>query len=245
MARTINNRIGEKFKTIEGYTVEIIEYLHANNCTIQFEDGNIIKNTRVFYLQKGKVFNPNHKTLLGVGFIGFGNYQSRIKGGDFTKAYKVWTSMLTRCYSEKLHSRLPTYSDCTVHDSWHNFQNFAAWFEENYIEGFSLDKDIIFRGNKIYSPDTCCFVPREINSLFNKQNTEDGVLPKGVSVHGNRFVAKIYKIGNPRTNVSFTSPQEAYDNYKISREKFIKDIANEWKSKISEKAYKALHDYKL
>lgn len=59
----------------------------------------------------------------------------------------------------------PTYEGCTVCDEWLYFSNFKKWFDENYIEGFQLDKDIIIRGNKVYSPQTCCFVPKEINII--------------------------------------------------------------------------------
>jgi hypothetical protein len=77
--------------------------------------------------------------------------------------------MMMRCYSLKWSSKFPTYKDCIVDERWHNFQIFGEWFEENYVEGFELDKDILGKSSKIYSPETCCFVPQEINLMFTKR----------------------------------------------------------------------------
>lgn len=54
---------------------------------------------------------------------------------------------------------------------WHMYENFYKWFKDNYIEGFSLDKDIAIEGNKEYSPTACAFVPQSVNSLFAHPET--------------------------------------------------------------------------
>ena len=96
------------------------------------------------------------------------------------KAYQAWSNMLTRGYSKKYKNERTTYKDVTVCEEWHNFQNFAKWFEENYIEGWHLDKDILVKGNKVYSEGACCFVPPEINNLFTKADRIRGKYPIGV-----------------------------------------------------------------
>ena len=82
--------------------------------------------------------------------------------------------MLGRCYNEYNLKRRPTYKGCEVCDEWLNFQNFAEWFDNNYYtidnEAVCLDKDILIKGNKTYSPEACVFVPITINSLFTKIN---------------------------------------------------------------------------
>ena len=86
--------------------------------------------------------------------------------------------MLRRCYDEKLHKKYPTYIDCKVCEEWLNFQNFAKWYYNNYYEieneKICLDKDILHKGNKIYSPDNCVFVPNNINVLFVKSDKSRG-----------------------------------------------------------------------
>lgn len=80
--------------------------------------------------------------------------------------------MLNRCYNEKCQEKHPSYIECTVCDEWHNFQVFAKWHEENYINGFHLDKDIRIKGNKTYSPSACSFVSQSDNSKENAKTYE-------------------------------------------------------------------------
>lgn len=105
--------------------------------------------------------------------IGEGNY----KVSDNTIVnlnYSTWLSMLKRCYNIEFQFKHSSYIGCSVHEDWHNFQNFAKWYDENYYsignERIALDKDILVKGNKIYSPETCIFVPHNINNLFTKGN---------------------------------------------------------------------------
>jgi len=73
---------------------------------------------------------------------------------------KAWENMKQRCYSEIYQKQYPTYKGCYVCDEWLNdYETFKKWFYEHYKESFVLDKDILFEGNKIYSPETCCFCP--------------------------------------------------------------------------------------
>lgn len=101
-------------------------------------------------------------TVLGVGYRGGA---SAYENGKRKKSYSVWQSMLTRCYSEKYQVQKPTYRGCTVCKEWHNFSVFEQWFNDNYIEGYELDKDSIVENNKVYSPSTCLFISRRDNTI--------------------------------------------------------------------------------
>lgn len=104
-------------------------------------------------------------TVYGVGCFGVGHHTSRDNGKCSVK-YRTWQNMLKRCYCPKEQERTPTYNGVTVCDEWHNYQNFADWFDLNYIKGHNLDKDVKQRGvnNKIYSPSTCIFITKGENS---------------------------------------------------------------------------------
>lgn len=106
--------------------------------------------------------------------------------------YRAWASMLKRCYSEKQLQRNPTYKDCTVCDEWLTFSNFKAWMEKQDWQGKELDKDLLFEGNKIYSPDTCIFVSHQLNKFTTDHNAARGEYLLGVNwlKKNNKFVAR-------------------------------------------------------
>lgn len=97
--------------------------------------------------------------------------------------YSRWTSMLTRCYSEKHHKRCPTYIGCCVLPEWHYFMTFRGWMEKQDWEGKHLDKDILLSGNRIYGPDTCVFVDAKVNLFLLERQNHRGEWPIGVYFH--------------------------------------------------------------
>ena len=239
------DRTGEKHLTKEGYVIEIIKYFRWGDCTIQFEDGNILKNRIYKNIVKGNIKNPFHKSICRVGYFGAGKYSRK----KHLKIYQTWQSMLQRCYDEKLQEKYPTYKGCQVGGNWYNFQVFAKWFEETYnpetIQGWHLDKDILFKGNKIYSPETCCFIPNKINILFTKRDSKRGKYPIGVCKSGDKFKADL-KINNKKVYLgTFDTPEEAFQAYKTAKEAHIKETADEWKLQITEQVYQALINYKV
>jgi hypothetical protein len=163
--------------------------------------------------------------------------------------------MIKRCYSTKCLERDYTYKNCSVCEEWHNFQNFAKWYDENYYqvprEQMNLDKDILHKGNKIYSPDNCVFVPKMINSLFTKSNRSRGKYPIGVDYNKgmHQFRARCGRfINNQFQSVTlgfYNTSIEAFNIYKAYKEETIKLVAQYYKSLIPEKLYKALIQYQV
>ena len=248
----MNSKIGEIHKSNEGYKFEIIEYINSSQVIIKLVSDvhNFVKTTQYSTLKNGEIKNPYHKGLCNIGFIGVGNYTTKINRKD-TIYYKVWKSMIERCYNEKRLEKYPTYKDCTVCEEWHNFQNFAKWYEENYYEvdgeRMHLDKDILIKGNKVYSPETCVFVPERINTLFVKSNSSRGNLPIGVCKNGNKYVSflKGYKQAKNGYLGMFNTIEDAFYTYKKTKEEYIKQIANEYKVKIPIKLYESMMKYKV
>jgi hypothetical protein len=244
----IKNRIGEKHITNEGYEIEIVSYGGKEKCGVLFNNGLLLDNIHYSQIKSGKIKNPYHRSLFNIGYLGVGNYKASKKSVHF-KNYVTWTTMLSRCYSEEYQEKYPTYKDVTVCDEWHNFQNFAQWFEESYnpetMEGWHLDKDILVKGNKIYSPETCCFVPSEINHLFSKSNNKRGKYPIGVYKNKLLFQSQISIGGvNKSLNTSNTI-EEAFNTYKIAKEGHIKTIAEIWKDSINIRVYEAMINYQV
>ena len=163
------------------------------------------------------------------------------------KSFQVWTAMLNRCYGESFQKSKPTYVGCFVCEEWLKFSNFKAWFDENYIMKYSLDKDILFKGNKEYSPRTCCFVPVEINSLLTNSKKKRGTLPIGVSIHYKKYQAHIHKHDKLEFLGTFDSVGEAFNAYKYAKEQYIKELAEKYfqEGKINERVYDALMRYEV
>lgn len=163
--------------------------------------------------------------------------------------YKKWYCMLQRCYDPKLHKKAPTYKECSVCKEWHTLSNFKKWLEDEsngYRDGYHLDKDIIVKGNKIYSPSTCCFIPPEINALFTKSQSVRGKFPIGVSK--TKYGLFVARISTNRSHIGvFENPNDAFLAYKCEKEKLIKSLANKYfnKGDITEKVYNALMNYQV
>ena len=112
-------------------------------------------------------------------------------------------------------------------------------------EPFHLDKDILVKGNKIYSEDTCCFVPICINNLFTLRGLKRGELLIGVSKKGDRFCASIHKHGKQKGLGTFDTELEAFWAYKEAKEAYIKELAEKWKDQIDPRVYEALMKYQV
>ncbi len=169
-----------------------------------------------------------------------------VDGKKVTKPdYRVWQSMLARCYSEKYHHRQPTYVGCTVVEIWHRFSNFKSWYNINYIEGYHLDKDILIPGNKLYSPETCCFVSRAVNSLLNSHSRVKGPWPQGVCYEkkSSRFMARISINGRRQYLGCYDNPEAAYADYANAKAQYIEQHANaETRPRIKEALLKRAKD---
>lgn len=203
------------------------------------------KNEKIGDTLRGIPQSNKRGTIFGVGV---NDYEGAIRsGGVLLYAYGCWQKMIERCYREDYFIKAPTYKGCSVCDEWHYFSNFKKWFDENYVDGYALDKDILVKGNKIYSPDTCCFVPTEINSLLVKKNATRGKYPIGVSMNYGKYRAQIKKYGKTIVVGTFDTPEQAFAAYKEAKEKHIQEMATQYfnDGKITEKVYNALMNYKV
>lgn len=131
--------------------------------------------------------------------------------------YVTWKSMIVRCYSAKHQSKRPTYKDCTVCDEWLTFPNFRAWMIQQDYKGKELDKDLLIKGNKVYSPTTCVFVSKMVNTFMCDSGAIRGNYLIGVS--WNKAVGKFKALCcNPFLNKQeylgyFDNEQEAHQTW--------------------------------
>lgn len=242
--------VGQEFETINYGKCVIVEYESSRRITVKFYEPECLVTCEMGRLRRGKVANPMFPTFYKKGCIGVWKYNYR----NDKRVYVLWTSMLTRAYCPIYKSRQSTYKDVEVCNEWLNFQNFASWFYseefadvvDNNQQVYQLDKDILVKGNKVYSPETCCFVPREVNSLLLSNNSRRGKYPIGVSRYRKKFKACVSIGSNRNHNLGiYNSPQDAFQAYKKAKEAYIKEVAERYKSVISNKLYEALYRYEI
>ena len=248
----VKDRTGEVNYNFYGTKMTIINYINKNDITVEFENGYIVKS-RYSEFKNGTIKNPYDKRVFGVGYHGEGDYKVSINQ-KHTIQYNYWYDMLKRCYDDNYKQKHPTYKNKTVCKEWHNFQVFAKWFDENYYtingnERMELDKDILVRDNIEYNSETCIFVPKIINTILVKKDANRGQYPIGVTKKGNKFHARCSKCrdnNHYREFIGeFDSAEEAFYAYKKIKELYIKEVADEFRSQIPDKLYKALYNYEV
>ena len=108
-----------------------------------------------------------------------------------------------------------------------------------------LDKDILIKGNKVYSPETCVFVPTAINNLFVKKQRSRGDYPIGVRKLKQRYSAYLGIKGKTKTIGVYDTVEDAFFSYKSAKEVYIRQVADEYKNIIPTKLYTAMINYEV
>lgn len=239
--------VGKRYNTSSGGVCEIVRYINAKDVEVQFLDEHRHRvKTEMGNIRRGNVRNPFTKSVFGVGFLGSGVFTSKT-GGKQTLEYIVWNSMMARCYGRLFQESNPTYVGCSVHPDWHNFQNFADWYvnQEFYGLGYELDKDLLCKGNKVYSAETCCLVPRQLNTLLNTKKRGKNGLPVGVhkEVGSGRFRASYAKYGKAKYLGVFLTAGEARKEYLIAKREHIKSVVSDWEGLVDKRVLKKILEW--
>lgn len=246
----ILDRTGETREMNCGLEAQIVKYINNENIDVMFlKNKEIIKHVKYINFKKGAIKPKFYPMVYGVGYIG--NSKARDYDGKLIKSYDIWTKILQRCYDEKSRWKYPNYSGCTVCNEWLNYTNFKKWYDDNYYEikgqRMCVDKDILHKGNKIYSPEHCLIVPNNINVIFNvRKGNSSGF--QGVSYIKNK---NVYLARSPLGDGTqkclgyFDNKEDAFESYRKAKEQFIKDMADKYVHEIPKKLYDAMYNYKI
>lgn len=220
------NRIGEIFYHPKYGEYSIIAYTNCEEVKIRF------KNTGYEYIT-----SYNHIQNLEVRDSFFkGKYDNYVGASDVDRdAYKTWYNMIYRCH----HSQ--GYEDVTVCDEWRDFSIFLKWYNNQYKErGWHLDKDILSHNGRIYSPQTCCFLPPELNTFFEKHKKA-----KGYSFNKRRKKYEAYcrERGKYIHLGLYQTPAEARIAYLNYKRNILKELINQYLGRISIELYNAMEKY--
>ena len=238
--------VGKRFENKQGDWCTIKEYISATKIVIEF-DGypDNLKQVAVAALKNGSFKNNYKPTIYGKGYIGDGKYQGSKKDGtDFV--YGIWNNMLARNYDPYVQSKQPAYIGCSVCDEWLCFQNFADWYmnHQSYGLGYNLDKDLLGRDNRVYSPETCTMLPPELNVMISGSTASKNGMPLGVGKIDKGYTARLNKGKEGREYLGYyKTAEEAHRVYVEAKERYVKNKALEWANRIEWKAFVALMNW--
>ena len=241
--------VGKILKSKNSGGFKILKYNNSRNVDIQFTNTGFETTVQLVQVKSGNVKDPYSPSVFGVGILG-AKYPITVNGVK-TKEYKLWQSMLERCYSATYQKKQPTYIGCEVSDNFKSYEYFYEWCRKQIEfsnQGWQLDKDLLIKGNKVYNEFTCVFIPSEINSLLTKCTASRGEYLIGVcwSKTNKAFRAMVSKNKGKQEHLGyFKTELEAFNAYKVAKESFIKEQANNWRGKIDDRAYNALMNYQV
>lgn len=237
--------------------MKIVEDNGKNGIVVEFQDEHKMKVHSIYgNFKSGSIKNPYYPSVYGVGIIGTKYPRTINTGKRNLREYETWKHILKRSFDNDTKRRQPTYQGVDCCKEWLYYENFYEWLcsQPNYDKwhngkSWAVDKDILCKGNKLYSPENCCLVPPNINCLFLKREAERGKYPIGVrytndgflAVCRNPFLDKAVELGY------YSTPEKAFQAYKVYKEDIIKQVAEvEYKDdNITEECYQSMMKYEV
>lgn len=218
------NAVTEKYNTSENITEELI-YEIVNDIFYKDDD---------WYASKWK------RTVFGIGYLGCSDADANRENYVYTK----WANMMQRCYDEETHKRKPYYAPCTVCIEWQNFSNFRVWFKENAMgdRKVDLDKDIMIKGNTVYSQETCSLVTHFTNTIFEERGLDTNIVLNNAT---GKYDVSMYVMGKREEVGTFPTEKKARKGYIDYKQDYIKKHAKNCKGKVPNKTYEAMMNWKV
>ena len=232
------SKLGEIRNNKLGTPMQIIRFNVQSDMRIKFLDEHGYEtNTTYGNFKNGQIKNPYDKSVKGIGYMGEGIHRAKVNG-KATLQNSIWVQMIRRCYTIEDSQ----WRDCEICEEWLNYQNFAEWYNANYYDlgdgtRMHLDKDILIKGNRLYSPETCMIVPQRINMIFmTKERGVDADLPNAIY----RCVNGYQSSYNGKSLGVFKTLDEAIAEHDRVKRIHIKEVAEEYYGKIPDKLYNAM-----
>lgn len=228
-----------------GAVATVIDCSSATQAKVLFKKSGSIVLCQISNFLRGSVVDRLHPTVHNVGVLG--GLPTKYKGKHI-RSFSVWKGMLSRCYGNYKEKLAPSYAGCSVAQEWHFYPNYKEWYDNNYVEGYEVDKDILSL-NGLYSESTCCFIPPELNKLLIDSEIHRGKYPRGVYRHkrDGKIIAQCSdpSVGKQVWLGYHDNVTDAFIAYKAYKEFVIKREAVSYylKGKISRGVYEALLQY--
>lgn len=231
---------GSRFQSEKFGEYEVVALLPNSRVSIKFLSTGYAYECYKSQAKSGQVKDLMAKTVCGIGFVGGTEYNWT----KDRKAYDAWCNMLKRCYNTKRLQARPSYAGCTVDERWHNFQTFAKWY---YIHVLNipchLDKDLLKKDNKVYSPNNCCILPTEVNIALLGGKSSDKSCGVFYRKKDNIFVAQINRNNTLEYLGCYKDEGTAKAVYIKAKKGWLAELAEKYANVLSVKAYEALHQW--
>lgn len=237
--------IGKVYRTNNYGDVKIIEFYNKSYVKVVFLNTMSEKFTSISTLKKGSLKDKQAPSILGFGIVGE-DIPSR--GGIQDRAYGAWHSMLQRCLCENTQRKYPTYIGCTVHDDWRYYQNFKKWFYSQVgsdMSDYQLDKDLLVRGNTLYSPETCCLLPRSINNYLSLLPVYGCTQSISFKTRTKQYMAVTSQKRDKINLGDYRTYKEAFIALKTFKQDKMKEFALQHKGNVSEVVYQKLMNFDI
>jgi hypothetical protein len=166
-------------KQLKSSNAIVLEKLSNTRSKIKFMDTGYIADFYNVNIERGEFKDRLRPSLCGVGY-------GVMRGDSISPFHKTWQNMINRCHNPTYNDKYKSYSDCSVIEGWYDFRNFREWCEHTHPYNtevkFELDKDMRLQGNRVYSPETCMWIPKKLNQYINEVKGASSVTGvKGVS----------------------------------------------------------------
>lgn len=244
------NFVGRVFNSKNFGKFTIIKCESSDKVKIQFENTGGVNTATLYHIKRGSVADLLAKTTYGVGYLGYG-YNRKCE--DSRNLLKIWSGVLQRSFDPSWKNRHECYRDTSCSEEFLCASDFIRWAKtqvgfnsvDEFGKKFAIDKDLLGSGCNSYSPETCVFVPREINNLLLSTRKERGSLPIGVTLKDGKFRSRV-SVNNREVALGvFDTSEEAFQAYKKAKEAYIKEVAGKWRGRVDNRVYEALLNYEI
>lgn len=237
-------QVGKEFSTNTYGILLVKEIISGTKALVEFKDTGYIRVAAKCDIIAGKVKDLLMPSIYGVGYLG---------GEVYTKtnskcAYDRWVSMLCRCFNTDSKNYIENYHRVRVCSEWCNFQNFAKWWYSQTgcaNKGWQLDKDILSCGNGLYSPETCCIVPKEINMAVITSRVEgDFKYGSDYKEDLNKYAVRVNRSGLGQRYVGlYAAMEDAAEAYRLEKARYVRELAEKFKEHIDSTVYSKLIEW--
>jgi hypothetical protein len=237
-------KVGQIYVNRQGSEIKVLEYENSTKILVEIGERKYQQYVHAGNLISLNVHDKYAPSVAGKGI--FGDAEVDVK----SQVYTSWAGMLKRCYTfydDKPRARI-NYEGCEVREDFLYLPDYMAWYEKQIVQPkWHLDKDLLVPGNKIYSPDTCVFLPRALNTFLTVRGNERGPYPIGVTYHERlgKYEACCNRDGKSVYLGLYLNPEDAFEAYKKEKESYAKDLAKRWEGVIDSRACEALMNYRV